>query len=143
MVKKDTGKRGRPPLYFGVRKEAIVSLLKDHGASRTMEILNTKTTKKSSKETLALAALRPASIKEALTISLPTLLGMAKEAGIKLQRGRPKLEKAEAPAPAAKKASKPKAKKAKKVAAPVATDPAPADPVTDPIVSETPAAEAA
>jgi len=60
--------RGRPPVFTGNQKRHIVAVVRKHGLT-------------GAKQALA---------EEGVSITLPTLGKFAKEAGIELQRGRPK-----------------------------------------------------
>ena len=76
--------RGRPPKYVGNVKKHIVSLVKQHGATGARAILNAAVRTKLGKQRNVKLVPKP------LGISMPTLLGLAKAAGVKLHRGRPK-----------------------------------------------------
>lgn len=74
---------GRPPKYTGNLKRHIVGLIRQHNASTAMAILNA-----SNRSSLAqLRRLRL--VPKPLGISMPTLLGYAKAAGVALKVGRP------------------------------------------------------
>lgn len=77
------GKRGRPAVYTGKKFLGhVATLVKNHGASQAREILNAEPGSD-------LAAQRSASlVPVGLGISLPTVLKIAKSAGVKLKRGR-------------------------------------------------------
>lgn len=60
--------RGRPPVFVGALRQRIVSLIEKHGATGARE--------------------RLASYKRPISISMPTLLGIAAEEGVELRRGR-------------------------------------------------------
>jgi hypothetical protein len=86
VVAVKTGKPGRPPLYFGEVKAHIADLIKQHNASHARLILNARPDSNRGKLRNLKLIPRP------LGISMPTLLTIAESAGVKLQRGRPRLE---------------------------------------------------
>jgi len=95
MSKKKRG-RGRPPKFTGEERKQIVNLLRDQkNAVRTREILLSRNgvvgvSKKMQED----AKVRKAfGFDKPYSISMPSLLKIAKQARIRLQRGRPKLEK--------------------------------------------------
>lgn len=74
---------GRPPKYTGNLKRHIVGLIRQHNASNAMAILNASPRS-------ALAKQRNKSlVPQPLGISMPTLLGYAKQAKVALKVGRP------------------------------------------------------
>jgi hypothetical protein len=76
-------KIGRPAVYTGNLKRHIVALIRQHNANGAMRILRAD-----AKDPLA----RHRNLKlvpNPLSISMPTLLGFAKEANVKLHVGRP------------------------------------------------------
>ena len=77
-------KRGRPKVYKGNVVKHIASLVKRYGASGARAILNADA------GTDAAAKRSAVTVPNALGISLPTILGIAKDAGVKLERGRRK-----------------------------------------------------
>jgi transposase len=85
MAKKSKRGRGRPPVFTGNQKRHIVAVVRKNGLTGAQRIL----------------------ADEGVSITLPTLGKFAKEAGIELSRGRPKVDKpketkpVEAPAEAA------------------------------------------
>jgi len=96
MAQKKRG-RGRPPVFTGNVKKRIVKLLKQHGNSTHVEaILESRNgvvgVSKAERENAALR--KAAGIEKPIKISQPTLLKIAKEAGVELQRGRPSLAEA-------------------------------------------------
>ena len=70
--------RGRPPVYTGVKEEAIVKVIRSHGLTKGREFLATIGVQ-----------LRRGLKREKINISLPTLGKIAKRNYIQLQRGRP------------------------------------------------------
>jgi len=91
--------RGRPPVYTGQIRNQIVSLLKKQkNATRVRAILSSRNGVVGIKKTeQADAKVRKAlGVEKPVSISMPTLLGIAAKAGIDLQRGRPKLDEAAA-----------------------------------------------
>jgi len=77
--------RGRPPVYTGNRLSTIVEMVKEHGALKTTNILRADGRQK-------LADLRDQRVfPKRLSISMPTVLRLAKDAGVQLSRGRRKL----------------------------------------------------
>ena len=60
--------RGRPPVFVGALRQRIVGLIEKHGATGARE--------------------RLANYKRPISISMPTLLGIAADAGVELRRGR-------------------------------------------------------
>ncbi len=83
--------RGRPAVYKGNVKRHIVALVRKHGASKARAILSA-----SEGELVSLRSEKM--VPKPLNISMPTLLKYAKEAGVVLHRGRPKLTNITAPA---------------------------------------------
>lgn len=88
-------KKGRPVVYKGNLKRAIISVVKVNGLSGAMEIIQNDGV------TYQPAPGKP-KVTEKHKITLPTLAKFAKEAGIVLKRGRPSTGKA---TPAKKKAA--------------------------------------
>ena len=98
-------KRGRPDKYVGQRAKHIVSLIRKYGATNTMNILNASVAavaadftgpanlrEEAAAEERELATKRSSRIvPEPLGISMPTLLKLAKDAKVKLKRGRPRI----------------------------------------------------
>lgn len=82
--------KGRPPVFVGDVRKGIVKLIRKHkNATRVREILN------ATKRHADLVALREAAgLTEKVSISMPTLLKIAADAGIELHRGRPVVKKA-------------------------------------------------
>ena len=92
--------RGRPPLYTGQRLKHIETLVKRHGASGTMAILQAdnrpevyetdpgKDYLAEQTELIALRSVHLFPVDGACKITMPTILTIAKNAGITLQRGR-------------------------------------------------------
>ena len=79
-VKAETKRgRGRPKVYTGTKAKAIVRVIRDFGLTKGREFLAEVGVQ-----------VTPGKPREVVSISLPTLGKLAKEAGIKLQRGRPK-----------------------------------------------------
>jgi hypothetical protein len=75
--------RGRPVVFKGNVKKHIVGLLRKHGATKTRAILSAVDGE--------LASLRSEkTVPQPLSISMPTLIKYASQAGVKMQRGRPK-----------------------------------------------------
>lgn len=75
--------RGRPAVYKGNVVSHIVGLVRSHGATNARRILNAEVGSED-------AALRSAkTVPAPLGISMPTILKMAKAAGVELKRGRP------------------------------------------------------
>lgn len=103
MSTKNSKRRGRPPVYTGNVKKHIVGLVRKHGLTGAMGILNASASAQASDyegdpaECEAAAKAERESVKqrntklvpEPLGITLPTLSKFATEAGIELQRGRP------------------------------------------------------
>ncbi len=108
MATKKRG-RGRPKVYGGNKGKHIMSLLKQFkNHSHVMEILNADQNAKAADYDVpdggtkadcqaaaagerALAAKRSATLfPEPAGISMPTLAGLAKAAGVKVKRGRPR-----------------------------------------------------
>lgn len=82
--------RGRPKLYNGTQFDKIVEMVKAHGALKTTESLRSRANSK-------LSELRDSRVfPKALPISFPTVLRIAKDAGIELKVGRRAQPKAEA-----------------------------------------------
>lgn len=77
--------RGRPVKYTGSQAEKIVSVLREHGLTGGQAFL-VKTG----------IQVKPGAKKSHLKISLPTLAKLAKAGGVEFQRGRPKVEEAQA-----------------------------------------------
>lgn len=75
--------RGRPPVYTGSLKTSIVAVIRKNGLTKAREILAT--------EGVVAKKGKP---KLKVKISMPTLGKLAKEAGIELFRGRPKVKAA-------------------------------------------------
>jgi len=98
-------KRGRPDKYVGKRAKHIVNLIRKYGATNTMNILNADEAamesdytgpaalrEEAAAEERELATKRSSNIvPEPLGISMPTLLKLAKDAKVKLKRGRPRI----------------------------------------------------
>ena len=82
--KKNSG--GRPPVYKGNQLRHIVSLIRKHGLTGAKRVLNDEADAPAERNTNL--------VPEPLGISMPTLGKFAKEAGIVLTKGRPKLKKA-------------------------------------------------
>jgi hypothetical protein len=82
MSKSNTVKRGpgRPAEFVGTKKKAIVRVIREMGLTKGREFLATTGVQ-----------VTPGKPKELVSISMPTLGKLAKEAKIKLFRGRPKL----------------------------------------------------
>jgi hypothetical protein len=81
---------GRPPKYKGNIKKHIESLIRKHGLTGTRRILNAKVSSRNKNER-ELAQMRNLELVPApLGISMPTLGGFAREAGIEVQMGRPR-----------------------------------------------------
>lgn len=82
--------RGRPKLYNGTQFDKIVEMIKSHGALKTTESLRSRAKSKA-------AELRDQRVfPNALKISFPTVLRIAKDAGVELKVGRRAQPKAEA-----------------------------------------------
>jgi hypothetical protein len=80
--------RGRPPVYSGESLSSIVKLLKKLGnVSHTRNVLNAKGAGKAN--AALIAQRKEVGLTDALGISMPTLLVIAKRAGIQVSRGRP------------------------------------------------------
>ncbi len=82
---------GRPRVYTGRILRHIVALVRKTNASTACEQLRANANSRNKAER-ALAEGRPAFIPaEGLTLSMPTVLRLCKESGVKLQRGRPRI----------------------------------------------------
>lgn len=75
--------RGRPVVFTPAKARKLVSLVRKHGLSGTIEFLKTNPVQ-----------FKKDGAAETVTISMPTLGKLAKNAGLKLERGRPPVKKA-------------------------------------------------
>jgi hypothetical protein len=76
--------RGRPPVYKGNVEKHIAGLVRKFGATKARTILNASAdSEQGSKRSVR-------TVPNALGISMPTILRIAKTHGVKLYRGRPK-----------------------------------------------------
>lgn len=79
--------RGRPKLYTGKQAEKIVEMVKEFGALQTTQILRSRTNAGAIEKVVA--GLRDQRVfPEALKISFPTVLRIAKDGGLVLSVGR-------------------------------------------------------
>jgi hypothetical protein len=82
-------KRGRPAKFNAHQKESIARLVKKYNVGKTQEIL-------AAANGTELAKLRSVSrFPEPMEVCQPTIAKAAKECGVELHRGRPKVEKTE------------------------------------------------
>ena len=133
-MSKENGKRGRgrPELYTGNVRKHIVALVKQHGATNARKILiacnGSDEAKMRSEKT----------VKEPLTISMPTILKLAKAGGVVLHRGRPKIKMAKPEKPPVEKGEKKQRKAKKPVVAEVQAEVEPVEvqPVEVPVAEE-------
>jgi len=84
MSRKQKRGRGRPKVYTGNVAKHIVGLVRKHGATKARAILNAANGSPEAKMRSSKTVPNP------LGISMPTVLGLAKAAGVVLKRGRPR-----------------------------------------------------
>lgn len=82
-TKKNSPRKGRPPVYTGKVKSHILSLIRKHGLTHARRILMAET------DTLLADERNLKIVPNALSISMPTLSKFADEAGIERKMGRP------------------------------------------------------